>query len=35
MCLIEEHENTSKQMRSRDLAVEVERTKEGLKNLSI
>jgi hypothetical protein len=31
--LIEEQEENSKQMSDRDLAVEVERTQEGLKNL--
>jgi hypothetical protein len=33
--LTEEQEDNSKQLRARDLAVEVERTKEGLKNLSM
>ena len=33
--LIEEHEAKSKQLRARELAVEVERTQEGLKNLSM
>jgi hypothetical protein len=33
--LIEEHEDKSKQLRARDLAVEDERTQEGLKNLSM
>jgi hypothetical protein len=33
--LIEEQEDKSKQLRARDLAVEVERTQEGLKNLSM
>jgi hypothetical protein len=33
--LIEEQEDKSKQLRARDLAVEIERTQEGLKNLSI
>jgi hypothetical protein len=34
-CLIEEQEDNSKQLRTRDLAVKVERTQEGLKNLSM
>jgi hypothetical protein len=34
-CLIEEKEEKWKQLRARDLAVEVERMKEGLKNLSM
>ena len=34
-CLIEEQEDKSKQPRAIDLAIEVERTKEDLKNLSI
>jgi hypothetical protein len=34
-CLIEEHEYKSKQLRARDLVVEVERTQEDLENLSI
>jgi hypothetical protein len=34
-CLIEEQEDKSKQLRARDLAVEVERTQEDLKNLSM
>jgi hypothetical protein len=34
-CLIEEKEDKSKQLRDRDLTVEVERTQEGLKNLSM
>jgi hypothetical protein len=34
-CLIEEQEAKSKQLRARELAVEVERTQEGLKNLSM
>jgi hypothetical protein len=34
-CLIEEQEDKSKQLRARDLAVEVERMQEDLKNLSI
>jgi hypothetical protein len=33
--LIQEQEDKSKQLRARDLAVEVERTQEGLKNLSM
>jgi hypothetical protein len=33
--LIKEQEDTSKKLRTRDLAVEVERTQEGLKNLSM
>jgi hypothetical protein len=33
--LIEEHEDKSKQLRARDLAVKVERMQEGLKNLSM
>ena len=33
--LIEEREDKSKQLRARDLTVEVERTQEGLKNLSM
>jgi hypothetical protein len=33
--LIEEQEDKSKQLRARDLVVEVERTQEGLKNLSM
>jgi hypothetical protein len=33
--LIEEKEDKSKQQRARELAVEFERTQEGLKNLSI
>jgi hypothetical protein len=33
--LIEEHEDKLKQLRARDLAVEVERTQEDLKNLSM
>jgi hypothetical protein len=33
--LIKEQEDKSKQLRTRDLAVEVERTQEGLKNLSM
>jgi hypothetical protein len=33
--LIEEQEDKSTQLRARDLAVEVERTQEGLKNLSM
>jgi hypothetical protein len=33
--LIEEQENKSKQQRARELVVEVERTQESLKNLSM
>jgi hypothetical protein len=33
--LIEEQEDKSKQLRARDLAVEVEKMQEGLKNLSM
>jgi hypothetical protein len=33
--LREEQENKSKQMRAKYLAIEVERTQEGLKNLSM
>jgi hypothetical protein len=33
--LIQEQEDKSKQQRARELAVEVERTQEGLKNLSM
>ena len=33
--LIEEQEDKSKQLRARDLAVEVARTQEGLKTLSM
>jgi hypothetical protein len=33
--LIEEREDKSKQLRARELAIEVERTQEGLKNLSM
>jgi hypothetical protein len=33
--LIEEYEDKSKKLRSRDLAIKVERTQEGLKNLSM
>jgi hypothetical protein len=33
--LIEEQEDKSKQLRARDLAVEIQRTQEGLKNLSM
>jgi hypothetical protein len=33
--LIEEHEDKSKQLRAKDLVVEVERTQEDLKHLSI
>jgi hypothetical protein len=33
--LIEEQEDNSKQLRGRDLVVEVERTQESLKNLSM
>jgi hypothetical protein len=33
--LLEEQEDKSKQLRARDLAVKVERTQEGLKNLSM
>jgi hypothetical protein len=33
--IIEEHEDKSKKLRARDLAVEVERMKEGLKNPSM
>jgi hypothetical protein len=33
--LLEEQEDKSKQLRARDLAVEVERMQEGLKNLSM
>jgi hypothetical protein len=35
MCLIEEQEDKSKQLRARDLVVEVERKQEGLNNLSM
>jgi hypothetical protein len=35
MCLIEEQEAKSKQLRARELVVEVERMQEGLKNLSM
>jgi hypothetical protein len=35
VCLIEEQEDQFKQLRTRDLAVEFERTQEGLKNLSM
>jgi hypothetical protein len=34
-CLIEEQEAKLKQPRARELAIEVERTQEGLKNLSM
>jgi hypothetical protein len=34
-CLIEEHEDKSMLLRTRDLVVEVERTQEDLKPLSI
>ena len=34
-CLIEEQEDKSKQLKPRELAIEVERTQEGLKNLSM
>jgi hypothetical protein len=34
-CLIKEQEDKSKKLRTRDLVVEVERTQEGLKNLSM
>jgi hypothetical protein len=34
-CLIEEQEDKSKQLRARDLIVKIERTQEGLKNLSM
>ena len=33
--LLKEQEDKSKQLRTRDLVVEVERTQEGLKNLSM
>ena len=33
--LIEEHEDKSKQLRARYLAIKVERTQEGLKNVSM
>jgi hypothetical protein len=33
--LIKEQEDKSKQLRAKDLAVKVERTQEGLKDLSI
>jgi hypothetical protein len=33
--LIKEKEDKSKQLRTRDLVVKVERTQEGLKNLSM
>jgi hypothetical protein len=33
--LIKEQEDMSKQLRARDLVVKVERTQEGLKNLSM
>jgi hypothetical protein len=35
VCLIEEQEDHSKEPRTRDLVVEVERMQEGLRNLSI
>jgi hypothetical protein len=34
-CLLEEQEDNSKQLRARDLAVELERMQEVLKNLSM
>jgi hypothetical protein len=34
-CFLEEKEDKSKQLRTRDLVVEVDRTQEGLENLSI
>jgi hypothetical protein len=34
-CLIEENEDKSKQLRTKNLVIEVERTQEGLKNLSM
>jgi hypothetical protein len=33
--LIKEHEDNLKQLRARDLAIEVDRMQEGLKNLSM
>jgi hypothetical protein len=33
--LIEEQEDKSKQLRAREIVFEVERTQEGLKNLSM
>jgi hypothetical protein len=35
VCLIEEHDDKSKQLRPRDLVFKVERTQANLKNLSI
>jgi hypothetical protein len=35
VCLIEEHEEKLKQLRARNLAIEVKRMQEGLKNLSM
>jgi hypothetical protein len=34
-CLIEEQEDKSKQLRTRDRIVKADKTQEGLKNLSI